>query len=83
MAAITNNTGSPVRQGREKRGVSSKTPKGPGTFIMCTYAGRCRRPCFIVISAFERSKRCSTQQNAINRVWATSAAAGRLPQLQQ
>ena len=55
MAAITDSTGSVVRQGRprevqgqEKSGVSSQTPRGPWDSAMHPYMGRCRRPCFMV-----------------------------------
>ena len=55
MAAITDCTGSAVRQGRPmggqgrwKRGVSSQMPRGPWDFAMHPYPGRCRRPCFMV-----------------------------------
>ena len=55
MAAITDSTGSAVRQGRprggqgrEKSGVSSQTPRGPWDFAMHPYSDPCGRFCFMV-----------------------------------
>ena len=70
-AATPDTTGFAVRQGRprggqgrEKRGVSSQTPRGLWDFAMHPYPGRCCRPCFMVrLSVVERQNQCSTQQN--------------------
>ena len=63
MAAITDSTGSAVGQGQprggqgqEKRGISSKTPRGPWDFAMHPYSGRCRRPCFMMSISCRETK---------------------------